>query len=317
MIARPSRPANASTGVAALTKTVRKMQTPDVRIFLAVAAAGTLSAAARQLNIGPMQVSRRIAALEDELGTRLFHRTTRSISLTAEGEAFLPYAHVMIEAEESARGELSPSAVTASGLLRMTAPSVFGQAIVLPLLSSLLEAHPELRVDLDLSDRVVDIVGQGLDLALRVATLDDSELVAKRIAGNPRIICAAPRYLQRHGRPTTLADLDEHQCVVLHALPRWPMVIDGQLQRRRVNARVITSSVEAARTATVQGLGLAMLCYWDVHEHLEAGSLVEIELVDVSMEDLSVWAVTPTRRYVPTRVKIFVEALEDELRRIG
>ena len=100
-----------------------------------------------------MQVSRRIAALEDALGIRLFHRTTRSISLTAEGEAFLPYAHVMIEAEESARGELSPSPVTASGLLRMTAPSVFGQAIVLPLLSPLLEAHPELRVDLDLSEQ--------------------------------------------------------------------------------------------------------------------------------------------------------------------
>ena len=223
----------------------------------------------------------------------------------------------------TATASISPAAARAFSAssvaaysMSVAAPSVFGQAIVLPLLSQLLEVHPELRVDLDLSDRVVDIVGQGLDLALRVATLDDSELVAKRLASNPRIICAAPRYLQRHGQPATLAALDEHQCVVLHALPRWPLVIDGHLQRRRVNARVITSSVEAARTATVQGLGLAMLCYWDVHEHLAAGSLVAIELADVSMEDLSVWAVTPTRRYVPTRVKIFVEALENALRRI-
>lgn len=292
------------------------MQIADVRIFLAVVSAGSLSAAARQLDIGPMQVSRRIAVLEEDLGVRLFHRTTRSVALTAEGEAFLPYANTISEAEESARGELRPSATKASGVLRLTAPSVFGQTIVLPLLSSLLEQHPELRIDLDVSDRVLDIVGQGLDLAIRIAPLGDSELVAKRIARNPRIICAAPRYLQRHGAPSTLADLDQHQCIVLQAVPRWPLVVDGALQRRRVNARVITGNVDAARSAAVQGLGLAMLTYWDVYRQLDEGELVAVELQDASMEDLSVWAVTPTRRYVPTRVKVFLDALEQELARL-
>jgi DNA-binding transcriptional LysR family regulator len=291
------------------------MQVSDVRIFLAVVGAGSLSAAGRQLGIATMQVSRRLAVLEDELGVRLLHRTTRSISLTAEGEAFLPYANTMSEAEESARGALSPTSATASGVLRLTAPSVFGQTIVLPMLASLLERHPELRIDLDLSDRVVDIVGQGLDLALRVATLDDSELVAKRIVSNPRVICASPHYLQRHGLPSRLADLDNHQCIVLHAVPRWPVIAHGELQRRRVNARVTTSNVDAARTAAMQGLGLAMLTYWDVHQQLSDGGLVRVSLEDATMEDLSVWAVMPTRRYVPTRVKVFLDALEQELAR--
>lgn len=264
-----------------------------------------------------MQATRRIAALEAELGVRLFHRTTRSLALTTEGETFAPYAATLAEAEESARGALRPSGTRASGLLRLTAPSVFGQAIVLPLLSSLLERHPGLRVDLDMSDRVQDIVGQGFDLALRVATLGDSELVARRLAPNPRLLCAAPRYLRVHGTPVTLADLDRHQCIGLHAVPRWPFVVAGTLRRRRVEARVLTSSVEAARTAAVQGLGLAMLAFWDVHEQLRAGSLVRVDLEDAAMEELSVWALTPTRRYVPERVKVFLDALEEEMARLG
>jgi DNA-binding transcriptional LysR family regulator len=287
----------------------------DLRIFLAVAAAGSLSAAARQLNIGPMQASRRLAALEQELGVRLFHRTTRSVSLTAEGEAFFPYANTMSEAEQGARGALSPSPTAASGTLKLTAPSVFGQSIILPFLPALLDQHPDLRIDLDLSDRVLDIVGQGLDLALRIATLEDSELVARRIAGNPRIICAAPDYLRRHGVPARMADLDEHRCIVLHSVPRWPLVVNGELQRRRVDARFATSSVDAVRTATLQGLGLAMLTYWDVHEQLRNGDLVAVVLEDAAMEDLSIWALTPTRRYAPARVKIFLDALERELAR--
>lgn len=292
------------------------MQISDLRIFLAVAAAGSLSAAARQLDIGPMQVSRRIAVLEEALGVRLFHRTTRSVSPTAEGEAFLPYAHTMVEAENSALGELRPAATKASGLLRLTAPSVFGQTIVLRLLPSLLERHPELRIELDVSDRVVDIVGQGLDLAIRIATLGDSELVARKIASNPRVLVASPRYLQQRGQPRLLADLEQHDCIVLQAVPRWPFVVDKQLQRLRVNARITTSNVATARSAAEQGLGLVMLTYWDVQQQLHDGTLLALDLHDAAMEDLSVWAMTPTRRHVPTRVKVFLDALEQELVRL-
>lgn len=293
------------------------MLVADLRIFLAVAAAASLSAAARQLDVMPMQVSRRIAALEDELGVRLFHRTTRSVGLTAEGEALLPYANSMIDAEESAMGELRPSSTAVSGVLRVTAPSVFGQSIVLALLPGLLAEHPRLRVDLDVSDRVVDIVAAGFDLALRVAPLADSELIARRIAANPRVLCAAPAYLQRHGRPRCLAELESHQCIQLQAVARWPFVVDGVVQRRRLHGRVATSSVDAVRSAAVAGLGIAMLAYWDVVQQLREGTLQAIELEDAGMEALSVWAVMPTRRYVPARVKVFLAALEAQMQALG
>jgi len=291
------------------------MQTTDIRIFLAVAAAGSLSAAGRNLDVAVMQVSRRIAALESELGVRLFHRTTRSISLTAEGEALLPYARTISDADESALRELRPQAARVSGTLRLTAPSVFGQSIVMPLLPGLLEKHPEMNVDLNLSDQVIDIVGQGLDLAIRVATLGDSELVARIVAPNPWVICAAPRYLSAYGGPTTLklADLDHHQCVLLQPVLRWPLLVDGQLQKRRVHGRVTANSVEAVRTAAIQGFGLTMLAYWDVASELSSGALVQLELQDAEMEELSVWAVTPTRKYVPARVKVFLDTLQEVL----
>lgn len=289
------------------------MLVTDLHIFLAVASASSLSAAARQRDITPMQVSRRIAALEAELGARLFHRTTRSVSLTAEGEALMPYAHTMIETDESAKRVLSPAPDRASGMLRMTAPSVFAQAILLPMLPRLLAQHPDLQVDLDLSDSVVDIVGQGLDLALRVAPLSDSELVARRMAANPRVICAAPTYLARHGKPSHLSDLDKHQCIQLHAVPRWPLVIHGEVHHRRMNGRVSTSSVGALRAAAIQGLGVAMLNYWDVFQQLIDGSLVETELEDAGMEQLAVWAITPTRHYIPARVRVLLDTLDTEL----
>src|ERR1700744_5914611 len=289
------------------------MLLPDVRTFLAVASAGSLSAAARQLDVVPMQVSRRIAALEEDLGVRLFHRTTRSLTLTAEGEAFVPFATAMADAESGARAELSPSQGKASGVLRLTAPSGFGQSVVLPMLASLLEANPELRIDLDLSDRQVDIVGQGLDVALRIAPLEDSELVAKKMVSNPRLICAAPAYLKKHGRPSTVADLDDHACIRLSAVRRWPLIVDGALIRKQVDARLTTTSVEAARTAAVQGLGLAQLTYWDVFRQLADNSLVQIHLTDAAMEDLSVWAVMPSRQYVPNRVNVFLGALQSKI----
>lgn len=289
------------------------MQVSDVRILLAVVAAKSLAAASRQLDLAPMQVTRRVAALEEELGVRLLHRTTRSVSLTAEGEAFLPYATSMLEAEESAKGELGRSPNQVTGHLKVSAPTVFGQAVIVPLLGPLLLAHPELRIELDLSDRQVDIVARGFDLAIRIATLRDSELVARRMAANPRVLCAAPRYLALNGCPRNVLELERHDCIQLSAVSRWPLIINGELTRRRLQGRVTTSSVEAARSAALQGLGIAMLTYWDVRQQLLDGTLVEIRLDDAQMEPLDIWAVMPTRRFVPARVKVFIEALEHAL----
>lgn len=286
------------------------MHLPDVRIFAMVASGRSLSAAARRLGITPMQVSRRIAALEEELSTRLLHRTTRSVSLTPEGEAFLPYALVILDAEESARSELGQERSAVRGHLKLTAPSVFGQEVILPLLTALLRQHPELKVELDLSDRVFDIVASGYDLAIRIATLKDSDLVARRLAAHRRVLCASPEYLADRGVPRKLADLDHHDCILLAPLGKWPFVIDGELHRVPLSGRLTTTSVEAVRAVALSGCGVAMLARWDVRQHLLSGRLVELTLEDASTEQLSIWAVTPTRRYVPPRVKVFFDALE-------
>lgn len=238
-------------------------------------------------------------------------------SATSQQNGALPYAHTMVDAEERAFGELRPAPDEIRGVLRMTAPSVFGQSIVMSVLPQLLEQYPELSVELDVSDRLVDIVAGGLDLALRIAPLADSELIARRVAPNPRVLCAAPAYLNRRGSPANLADLDQHQCILLQAVSQWPFVIDGEVHRRRMNGRLNTSSVDAVRTAATQGLGVAMLTYWDIAHQLKDGSLVEIKLDDAQMEALCVWAVTPTRRYVPACVKAFLSVLHAHMKMLA
>src|SRR6202012_1111884 len=152
---------------------------------------------------------------------------------------------------------------------------------------------------------------------LRIAPLEDSELVAKKMVSNPRLICAAPAYLKKHGRPSTVADLDDHACIRLSAVRRWPLIVDGALIRKQVDACLTTTSVEAARTAAVQGLGLAQLTYWDVFRQLADKTLVKIELHDATMEDLPVWAVMPSRRYVPNRVSVFLDILRNRIAELG
>lgn len=286
------------------------MQIPDVEVFSAIAESGSLSAAARRLGLSPMTVSRRLASLEGELGVRLFHRTTRSVSLTAEGETFLPFATTLLEASEGAKISLKSNAGAASGVLKVTAPTVFGQAVIMPLIPDLLAEHPALRVDLTLSDSIVDIVGLGIDVAVRIATLRDSALIARPLAPNPRVLCASPMYLERHGIPTTIDALLSHRRIALHGMPFWPFMRDGEAVSMRAEGVFSANSVEAVRTASRQGLGMAMLTYWDIRDDLAAGSLCLVELEDVDPEQLFITAILPTRQHVPHRVGVFLQRLE-------
>ena len=286
------------------------MHIRDVEVFSAIAESGSLSAAARRLGLAPMTVSRRLASLEAELGVRLFHRTTRSVSLTAEGETFLPFATKLLEASEGARVSLKSNAGAASGVLKVTAPTVFGQAVIMPLIPALLEEHPALRVDLTLSDSIVDIVGLGIDVAVRISTLRDSTLIARPLAPNPRVLCASPMYLERHGIPATMDALLSHRRIALHGMPFWPFMRDGETVSMRVEGAFSANSVEAVRTASRQGLGVAMLTYWDIRDDLAAGSLCLVELEDVDPQQLFITAILPTRQHVPHRVGVFLQRLE-------
>lgn len=289
------------------------MQIPEIEVFIGIAASGSLSEAARRLGLSAMTVSRRLASLESDLGVRLVHRTTRSVSLTPEGEVFLPHARTMLKASETARATLKTNTRSAGGTLRVTAPTVFGQTVIMPLLPALLASNPTLSIDLTLSDSIVDIAGLGIDVAIRIATLRDSALVARTLAPNPRVVCASPDYLARFGTPETLDQLRHHQCIVLHAMPCWTFSKGGDPLSVRVHGSFSANSVEAVRTASRQGLGLAMLTYWDIRSELAQGVLKLVELNDAVPEQLSITAVLPTRQQVPHRVRVFVEHLETEL----
>ncbi|WP_229419199.1 substrate binding domain-containing protein [Pseudoduganella dura] len=177
----------------------------------------------------------------------------------------------------------------------------------MPLIPQLLADHPALRVDLRLTDRIVDLVGEGLDVALRIAPLRDSALVARRIAGNPRILCASPRYLKRHGTPRTVQELASHQCLVLQGLNGW--TFNDGARTVQVDGAFASTSVGAIRAAAEQGLGIARLTWWDVRQPLAERKLVSIALRDGDPGEQDVWALLPTRRYTPLRVRIFLDAL--------
>lgn len=289
------------------------MDIDDIAVFVAAQAGGSLASAARQLGITAMAASRKLASLEHELGARLMHRTTRAVSLTPEGEDFLPLARTMLDAAEEARGILTPTGRSAQGRLRATAPAAFGRLGIMPLIPSLMREHPELRIELLMSDEVIDLNSAGIDVAIRIAPLRDSELVARPLAVNPRVLCAAPSYLAARAAPQLLSDLTEHECLALSNMQYWPFV-DGKQERSvRVDGRFVCSSVEGVRTACVQGLGIALLTVWDIQRELSDGTLVSIGLSDVQPQELSIWALLPTRKYVPQRVRVFLDALERSL----
>lgn len=291
------------------------MNSKDVEVFLMVTQTRSLTQAARRLNTTPMTVSRRLASLEEDLGVRLLHRTTRAIALTDEGEEFLPYAITLTETEQSARNLFSPDKQGATGQLRITAPSGFGRRTIIPLLPALMAENPELKIDFQLSDNVTDIVGLGYDAAIRIAPLRDSRLVAQRLADNPRVLCASPDYLARFGTPQLLADLHQHNCLRLSGVPQWSFMVDDHISSVSVEGRFSGSNVEGVRTLCVAGSGIAQLSAWDVQQELAAGELIEIALRDAQPQLLGVWALFPTARHLPTRVTVFLNALKQAMAR--
>lgn len=289
------------------------MNLSDVALFCTIVSAGSLSSAGRQAGLSPMAVSRRLAGLEAELGVRLVHRTTRSLALTADGETFLPLARAMLDTRDAAVAAFAERAEGLSGVLRLTAPNVIGRAVVMPVIARLMEANPLLQADITLSDGIVDIVAAGIDVAIRVAPLQASELIAVKLADNPRVLCASPAYLERHGPPQTLADLDDHACLTLHGIGSWLFQQDAQQIARPIGGRLTASSADALRAACLAGTGLALLTYWDIAEDLAQGDLAEVALQDADPVSLAIWAILPARHHMPARVRCFIEELRSSL----
>ncbi|MBP2198953.1 LysR family transcriptional regulator [Pantoea cypripedii] len=290
------------------------MNLNDIESFLMVSQTRSLTKAAERLGVTAMTVSRRLASLEDELGKRLLHRTTRAVALTDEGEEFLPYAKSLAEAERNARNLFSPDRPGVSGQLRVTAPTGFGRRNIIPLIPALMADNPDLKIELQLSDSITDLVGLGFDIAIRIAPLRDSRLVAHRLSDNPRVLCASPGYLLQSGNPIRLSDLHQHNCLRLSGVLQWSFIVDGHTSSITVDGRFSASNVESVRALCIEGCGIAQLSLWDVKEELLAGKLVAIELEDAKPQMLAVWALFPTTRHLPARVTVFLDRLKKSMK---
>jgi DNA-binding transcriptional LysR family regulator len=287
----------------------------DLSLFLRVLDLGTISAAARSLGLSVAVASQRLKRLERELGVVLLHRTTRQLHATPEGAALAAQGRVLVEDLEALTSGLRQAANEVSGTLRVTMPASFGRQYVSPLLPAFLTRHPRIKLSVNLSDELLDLVGAGFDLGIRVGVLGDSGLVARQLATNRRVLCASPAYLKQHGQPRHPKDLANHECLLLvgtsgpQDIWRFADGNGGEIAQR-MRSRFESNSGELLRDAAVAGVGIAIHSLWHVHDELRRGQL-QVVLPKYPIATTGIHAVMPQRRLVPPRVRAFVDFLAE------
>ncbi|VVE26653.1 LysR family transcriptional regulator [Pandoraea eparura] len=285
----------------------------QIETFVAVAAKGSLSAAAALEGVAPAVIGRRIDALESRLGVKLLVRTTRRVTLTFEGSAFLEDCQRILNEMHNAEAAVSAGGVKASGHLRLSAPAGFGRRHVAPLLPVFIESHPDVTLTLDLSDRLVDLVNEGFDCAIRLGELPDSSLVSLRLGENRRVCVASPGYLARHGRPESLDALARHNCLAFGSTANqqrgWTFSQDGKVVTIRVNGTMECTDGAVLHDWCLDGYGLAWRSWWEVGDDIRAGRLMSV-LDDFAAPPIGIHAVFPQRRHLPLRVRLFIDHLK-------
>lgn len=287
-----------------------------MEIFVAVVEAGGIGAAADRLGLAKSAVSRRLAELESRLGATLIHRTTRRLNLTDDGRAFYERSVAILADLDEAEAAVRQAHGALTGRLRVTLPQSFGLLHLAPLIQAFMERHPDLRFELDFNDRQADLVQEGFDLAIRIARLEDSSLIARRLAPIRSGVYASPDYLARRGTPAAAADLKAHDCLV-YSNPRDPDLWtytgpDGRPGSVRVPVRLAASSGEFLLRAALAGQGLVRSPTFFVHAALKAGSLVPV-LANHAWPELSAYAVYPPTRHLSRRVRAFIDYLAESL----
>jgi DNA-binding transcriptional LysR family regulator len=285
----------------------------QIETFVSVATRGSLSAAAKAEGVAPAMIGRRIDALEARLGVKLLVRTTRRLSLTFEGSAFLEDCQRLINDWSNAEASVSVGGVRASGHLRVSAPAGFGRRHVAPLLPPFLSDNPEVSVSLDLTDRLVDIVNEQFDLAIRIGVLDDSSLVGVKLADNRRVVVASPQYLARAGVPRHPSELPRHQCLTFGGYGNqqrgWQFTLDGKQVSVRTQGALNCNDGAVLHDWALSGQGLAWRSMWEVGDDLRAGRLVTV-LDEFTAPDTAIYAVFAQRRHMALRIRLLVDWLK-------
>ncbi|MBV7561754.1 LysR substrate-binding domain-containing protein [Pseudomonas sp. sia0905] len=275
--------------------------------FVAVAECGQFTAAAERLGLSSSQVSRQIARLEERLHTRLFYRTTRKVALTEAGQTFLQHCQRLQDAREEALNAVGDLGSEPKGLLRMTCAVAYGERFIVPLVTSFMARHPRLSVEIELSNRTLDLVQDGFDIAIRLGRLQDSRMLATRLAPRRMYLCASPDYLQRYGRPHSLSELARHNCLI-GSSDVWTFQLEGREASQRVNGNWRCNSGQAVLDAALAGLGLCQLPDYYVLEHLRSGALVSL-LDNHQPPNTAVWALYPQQRHLSPKVRQLIDAL--------
>ncbi|MGX5220319.1 MULTISPECIES: LysR substrate-binding domain-containing protein [Pseudomonas] len=279
--------------------------------FVAVAECGQFTAAADRLSLSSSQVSRQVARLEERLQTRLFYRSTRKVTLTEAGQTFLQHCQRLLDAREEALRVVGDLNSQPKGLLRMTCAVAYGERFIVPLVTEFMVRHPQLRVDIELSNRQLDLVHESLDMAIRLGRLQDSSLVAAKLAPRKMYLCAAPDYLMRYGRPHSLSELSRHNCLI-GSSDTWSFKINQHETAQRVQGNWRCNSGQAVLDAALRGLGLCQLPDYYVLEHLRSGALISL-LENHQPPNTAVWALYPQQRHLSPKVRQLVDFLKDGL----
>lgn len=284
----------------------------DMDIMIRVVEAGSFTRAAEQLNSTKSMISRRLSDLEKRLGTSLFHRTTRRLTLTDAGKVFYEHSRKIIDDVERVEESMGVAASEPRGNLRIAAPLSFVDEIS-PAVFEFMQRYPLLYVDLDLNDRHVDIVTEGFDLAIRLGPLKDSSLIAKRLSPCHMVVCASPDYLRQFGEPASPEDISRHQCIVFSNVPvhdLWQFKVNGHTYVPEVRTRIRINVGKAILRAARAGFGLTVLPTFLAYPSVEAGTLLQV-LKKWRMSERSIYAVFPGGRYLPSRVRLFVDFLSE------
>ncbi|RZI45040.1 LysR family transcriptional regulator [Herbaspirillum sp. HC18] len=283
----------------------------SMKVFVAVVDTGSFAAAADRLDMSRAMTSKYVAHLEEHLGTRLLQRTTRRLTLTESGSAYYERCvQILADISEAEEGALHLNE-NPRGTLRVTMPVSFGILHMGPVISEYMKQYPEVKVDILLTDRRVDLLEEGLDMAIRIGALSESELVAKRLASDRVVICGSPEYFKQHGTPRTPSDLAQHNCLLYtyaSAGDEWKMTGPGGEHVVKVSGSLRASNGDVVKLAAIGGVGVIRQPLFLCAEDLRAGRLVEV-LQDYRSYDLGVYAVYPSRKHLPAKVRTFVDFL--------
>lgn len=287
------------------------MDTLDgMKTVVAVVEAGSFTAASERLGISNALVSKYVGVVESTLGVRLFNRSTRRVVLTEAGQRYYEQVIPLLEEVDALIDNVSGVQSDPKGLLRVSAPQTFGEMVLSPLIPQFLNTYPDLSVNLQLTDRMIDILGEGIDVAIRIGSVDDSNLVARRIDTLPLVLCASPQYLLRFGEPQTAQEIGDHHCVIdsnFRVGKRWGILTpDGETVSIEVDSRIAVNSPRAVREITSAHGGIGLIPRFIVEEELKKGQLKEV-LQGYRTLEFGLFAIYPHRRYLPKKVRCFID----------